>query len=314
MSHRQSHILVMGAGAVGGYFGGRIAERTDHRVTFIARGKHLEAMKTRGLEIRSPDGNATVTPRVRSEPGQAEPPDYILFTVKSFDTLKAIEQIRPVVAEQTQILTLQNGIENYPKLIGAIGEDRVIQGLCKIGAGIPEPGIIEHSAMGKIIFGETDGTETRRIARLKELFDQAEIPGIISADIHHDVWVKFAWNCVFNMLTACAGITIDRLFEKPETEALCHTIFGEVRKIAEKKDIRLTKKDEERVIESAKKLEGFVTSTLQDRRKGKKLEYDAFTGAMIRLAVKHDVAIPHIATLHGLLRAIDKTGGNLGRI
>lgn len=300
-------VLVMGAGAVGGYFGGRVAEKTSASVTFIARGPHLQTMQQHGLQLNSVDGNARVDVNAFEHPPENPLPDLILCTVKSFDTEDAIRTIRPVVTDHTQILTIQNGIENYPKLTSAFGRERVIKGFCKIGAGIAEPGVINHKAFGKITVGEKDGSTTDRLEKLKSLFEDADIPLHITREIDRKVWLKFAWNGVFNMLTAAAGVTVEKLFEHEETEQLCYHIFNEIQQVAEKEGILLCEADAKEIIEPARNLEGFTTSTYQDRQKGKKMEYEAFTGAIVRLAKKYDVHIPYNEMLYGMLKLIDNS-------
>lgn len=305
MNHFYSNIMVMGAGAVGGYFGGRIAERTDRNVALIARGKHHDALRENGLSIKSIDGDAVVRTAVFEDAREAPPPDLVLFTVKSYDTAAAIKELEAAIQEHTQVLTLQNGIENYSKLARAFGGERVIQGLCRIGAEITEPGRVVHTAMGEITAGELDGKATGRVKALEELFADAGVRFSPAEDIAHEVWVKFAWNCVFNMPTAAAEVPVDALFRVPAAEKLCYGIFEEVRAVAAEEGVNLDERDKRRIIEPARKLEGFITSTLQDRQKGKKLEYDAFTGALLRLADKHALNIPHVSTLHAMLELID---------
>lgn len=296
----------MGAGAVGGYFGGRVAEKTSVSVTLIARGSHLQAMQQHGLHLTSVDGEARIDVEAFEHPPENLSPDLILFTVKSFDTESAIQTIRSAVNDDTQILTIQNGIENYEKLAKAFGPGRVIQGFCKIGAGIAEPGVINHTAFGKITVGERNGNTSNRLEKLKVLFEEADIPLHISREIERKVWLKFAWNCVFNMLTAAADVTVEKLFEYEETEQLCYRLFSEIQEVAEKEGVSLTQKDAEDIIEPARELEGFTTSTYQDRQKSKKMEYEAFTGAIVRLAQKYGVHVPYNEMLYGILKLIDE--------
>lgn len=295
----------MGAGGVGGYFGGRIAQHTLLKVTLIARGKHLKAIQKNGLKIKSNEGNTIVNVDAFENPTEAPQADLILFTVKSFDTPEAIDTIKPVMTDTTQILTIQNGIENYPQLVKSFGSENVIQGFCKIGAGIASPGVVEHKAFGEITVGEQDGTVSTRVEKFKALCKEAQIPLHISSEIERRVWLKFAWNGVFNMVTAVANVTVDKLFEKDETVALCYAIFDEIRTIAAKEGVSITQKDGQNIIESARTLKGFTTSTYQDRQKGKKLEYEAFTGAIVRLARKHQIAVPYNKALYALLKLID---------
>lgn len=299
-------VMVMGAGAVGGYFGGRIAERTSAEVSLIARGAHLKAIQKNGLQIKSIKGDVKVQVDASDNPIKVNQPDLIIFSVKSYDTPGAIKKIKPIVKENSQILTIQNGIENYPQLVDAFGAERVIQGFCKIGAGIAEPGLVEHKAFGEITVGERNGQSPPRLKKLEQLCEDAAIPLHITPEIERRVWLKFAWNCVFNMLTAVANVTVDKLFAEEETENLCYHIFDEISKVARAEGVTVTAEDARKIIESARDLTGFETSTYQDRKKGKKLEYEAFTGAIARLGHKHGIAVPHNETLYALLKVIDE--------
>jgi 2-dehydropantoate 2-reductase len=298
-------IMVMGAGAVGGYFGGCIAERTGLKVTLIARGAHLDAIEKKGLIIRSAEKERKIKVKAFEDPQKAEKPDLVLFTVKSYDTEEAIRQLAPAVSDSTQILTLQNGIENYPKLVKAFSTQRVIQGFCKIGAGAPEPGVIAHRAFGSVTLGEQDGKVTERVKNVESLLKSAEVPVRISTEITREVWLKFSWNCILNMVTAAANVTVDKIFEHKESEQLCYQIFDEIISIAHKEGVELKKEDGAKIIESFRQLTGFETSTYQDRQKGKKMEYEAFTGALVRLADRHGLEVPHNRTLYALLKIID---------
>ncbi|MDX1619174.1 MAG: ketopantoate reductase family protein, partial [Balneolaceae bacterium] len=291
--------------AVGGYFGGRIAERTSRSVTLIARGEHLQAIRDRGLEIKSPEGDSIINSPAYDDPANAPPQDLILFTVKSYDTDKAIEQVRPAVSERTQVLTIQNGIENYEKLRRAFGEDRVIRGLCRIGANMTRPGTIAHNSLGSIVVGEPDGSTTERLEALAEVFEETRIRFSISDEILREVWVKFAWNSIFNMVTAVAAVTVDKLFEDQESERLCRDLFDEIQEVAAAEGVSLTDQDKESIIDKSGRLEGFTTSTYADRKKGKQLEFEAFTGAIVRLARQHGIRVPHNETLYALLKLID---------
>lgn len=298
-------ILVMGAGSVGGYFGAMLKKRTAAEVTFVARGTHLQAMQQKGLTIKSSNNAIKLSVRATDEPGQAPPPDLILFTVKSYDTPSAIEQIKPIVSEHTQILTLQNGIENYPKLVQAFGEKRVIQGFCKVGASLPEPGVISHAAFGEVTMGEPGGHQSERLKKIASLFKQAGIPTTVSGDIRHEVWLKFTWNCLLNMVTAAADVTVDQIFKIPEGPRFCYRLFDELQEVAEKEGVDISDEEGATIIESARSLKGFETSTYQDRQKGKPMEYEAFTGAILRLADRHGLDLPHHQSLYAILKMVD---------
>lgn len=286
--------------------GGMVDKNTNKKVLFVARGAHLEAMLFSGLVIRSPEGNSRFRVQAGDDPRAMDKVDLVLFTVKSYDTDHAIEQIRPVVGPDTQILTLQNGIENYMKLVDAFGEDHVIQGFCRIGASVPKPGVIQHSAMGTITIGDTDSGDLSRLKAVQELFSRAGVSCQVSDDIRHEVWVKFTWNSIFNMLTALMDVTVDRLFSNEIGDKLLYDMFDEIRKVAATRWVKLTDEDAENIIEGARKLnEGFETSTYQDRQHGKRLEYEAFTGAIVRLAREADIPVPIHETLYKMLNMLD---------
>jgi len=298
----------MGAGAVGGYFGGRLQDGTSAEVSFIARGEHLKALQEKGLLLKSEGVESVIKVQACRKPEDAPNPDLILFTVKSYDTDEAIQQLRSVVFPNTQILTLQNGIENYPKLVKAFSSGQVIQGFCKIGAGVPEPGVIEHKAFGEVTIGEQDGATTERLTSVEKLFKEAGVPVKISDEITREVWLKFTWNCLLNMITAAGNVTVEKIFDHPEGEQLCYALFEELLGVARAEGVSLKSEDGSKIIESAKNLTGFETSTYQDRQKGKRMEYEAFTGAIVRLGEKHGLQVPHNETLYAVLKMVGRAG------
>lgn len=300
-------IMVMGAGAVGGYFGARLAAGAPDRcrVSFIARGEHLRAMQREGLKVQSPEGDLSLGVRAFREPADAPAPDLVLLCVKSHDTAVALEQLRPAVEAHTVLLSLQNGVENEDLMAEAFGDDRVLHGVCRIGAGLERPGVIVHSAMGKVTVGAVQASLKGAAGEVAGLFQEAGVPCELSGDIRREIWVKFAWNTVFNMITGLGEVTVDRLLADPQGEALCRRVFGEVRRVAAAEGVTLDEGDESRVIDGSRGLTGFVTSTLRDRRQGKPMEFEAFAGAMVRLADSHGMEVPAVGTLYALYRQLD---------
>jgi 2-dehydropantoate 2-reductase len=165
---------------------------------------------------------------------------------------------------------------------------------------------VEHTAFGVVTVGEQDGADSDRTKRLCELFAAARIPCRVSPDIRHEVWTKFAWNTVFNMLTALGRVTVEKLFEHEAIERLCRDLFEELRRVASVQGVQLSADEVRQIIEEAKKLDGFETSTYQDLKKGKRLEYEAFSGAVVRLAGEYGIEVPHNRTVYALLKLIDR--------
>ena len=295
----------MGAGAVGGAFGSKLVKEKNNTVFFIARGPHLETIKRNGLSVQTRKEKFTLKVNFSDNPGDFNSkPDLILLTLKSFDTEIAIEQLKSVVFKKTQILSLQNGIENYPKLVNAFGEKRVVRGFCGINAEVLKPGVIQCGP-GEIFIGENKGKMSVRIQWLQSLFEESNIRCTISEDIHQDVWRKFAWNCIFNIVTATTQLKLSKIFDDPEKIQLCKNLFKEIRQVAKSQDVLLGADKEKLIFDIAKDAGDIKPSTLQDRLKGKRMEYDAFTGALIRLADKHKIHIPLNRSLYNQLKQFD---------
>lgn len=297
-------LMVMGAGGVGGYFGAKLAEGLGAEISLVARGKHLEKIQQNGLIVESIEGDFTVKGPASDDPEKLPKPDLILFAVKSYDTAQAIEQIRPVVGGKTQILPLQNGIENIPKLTETFGDERVIPGLCRIGIRIAEPGKLSHTNPGSVIVGEKGGSKSERVKIIYEAFVKAGVDSTLSDNIYREIWKKFSWNSIFNMLTAAENKTTDLLYDGGENQQRLQKLADEILSVARAEEVDLRPEDLEKITVKTQNIGAFVTSTLHDRRVGKKLEFDAFTGALLRLGNKHDISMPQYEKLHRQLEKI----------
>ncbi len=298
-------IMVMGAGGVGGYFGGKLIQNSNRGISLVARGEHLKAIKKQGLKVESIDGDFVLECPASENPVDLPRPDLILFTVKSYDTDNAIEQVKSVMTEETQILPLQNGIENIPKLVEAFGDDRVMYGLCRIGIRISEPGKLSHTNPGSVILGERDGRRSERIETIKGIYDGADVKCEISNNIRREIWKKFSWNSIFNMVTAAENQTTDQLYENGQPKPRLRKLANEILKVAKAEGVNLQKEDLEKMVVKTQNIGAFITSTLNDRRVGKKMEFDAFTGAILRLGNKHGMELPEYQKLHQDLQEAD---------
>lgn len=296
--------LIMGAGAVGGYFGAKLAKAGD-TVYLVARGAHLDAIQRFGLRVTGTMGDYVARLPADSDPAAfGITPDLILMGVKSMDTPGAIGQLTPVMGPNTQILAIQNGIGNYPLMAEAFGAHRVIRGYCRVGSEIVEPGHIHQSAFGEIVFGEEDGSMSARIQAIDELLTRAEIVSKPTASIVEEVWKKFAWNVMFNMTTGLTGVTIDRLFAQPESEAVLRKLFGEVALAASFHGVTLTEANYKAITDPMRPMIGYKTSTMQDRMKGKTLEYDIFLGYLSEQGKNHGFATPTADVLLGMFKTL----------
>ncbi len=299
-------ILIMGSGAVGGYYGVHLARINGLDVTFVARGAHLVALQRRGFRITGKaDIHLHPVQAVEDPSALSQPPDLVIMAVKSYDTPEAIRLIRPVAAPHTQILTIQNGLENYELLGEEFGSSNVIRGFCKIGAELTAPGVIDYRGLSSVVFGEEDGTPSNRVLQLQKMMEHAGIKVEVSGDIRRDAWLKFLWNAIFNMLTGITGATTDRIFEDEDAYGIAWQLFYEMQAVAGAQGVRITDKDGAAVIEETRAFGAFRTSTQQDHEKGKPLEYDAFCGYIVRKAAAFKLAVPVNRTLLALYRLLE---------
>lgn len=228
--------------------------------------------------------------------------DLILFTVKSYDTQSAINQIKPHLNQETVILTPQNSIVNDRVLAQEFGQERVIPGFAKIGVGMPQPAYVRHTGLGIINFGEYDSASSDRVKKIKSLFNQAGVQANIVENIQTARWQKYIWNCTFNIIAAIIEQPLDIILDQPETYDLCIRTIKEIEQVAIKEGINFEEVDVvAEALALAKKLGHFKPSTLEDVEKDKPIELDAFTGTVIKLAKKHDLEVPVNQTLYALL-------------
>ena len=298
-------IAVMGAGAVGGYFGA-LLHRGGLDVTLIARGRHLEAIKAHGLRIKSTQGDLTVPAKAVGDPRAVGPVDLILFCVKSYDTESAARQCLPIVQESTAILCLQNGVDNEEKIAMVAGGEKVLGGVAYIGAGVSEPGVVVHTAEGRIVFGEMRGGVSERVRRLEQIFRDAGFPAEVSSNIQAILWGKLCWNAAFNALNTLVGGDVRVLVERPETRTLARQVMEEVRAVANANNVPLSADLAERLLTWTDTAAGAMkTSTRQDLEAGKRLEVEALNGAVVRKGEAAGVPTPFNFALYALLKAID---------
>jgi len=305
--------LVMGSGAVGAYFGGKLALAGED-VAFIARGANLAALQEHGLRIEGVDGTAQLD-RVQAldDPAGAGRCDLVLVCVKSYDTPRAAAALRPAVGPETIVLSLQNGIENEDLLAAVLELPPLLGGLTHIGAELAAPGVVRHESGGRIVFGELDGRRSARAERLAALFNRARIAHHLSGHIRVMLWDKLAWNAAFNASTAITGRTVGALLADPDGRALLRAAMLEVVAVANAGGIALdAARIDPELARSAAELGHLRTSMLQDRERGRRLEHDAINGAVIRAAARAGVPVPVNRVLYGLLAALDAAAGGPG--
>ena len=277
-------ILVYGIVGVGGYFGGRLA-KAGYEVSMIARGEHLKAIKKHGLEVESINGNFTVQPALATDDlTDVEQPDLIILGVKSWQVQEAARQLKPLLSEKTMVLPLQNGANNVESLLEVLPRENVLAGLCFVVSYIDRPGRIKHVAYEpRITFGEIDNSKTKRIQKLKEVFDKAEISSLNPENIQLEIWKKFLFICTVSGIGGLTRVPIDKIRESEFLYDMMRKTAVEMKEVANAKGIPLTDKHIEMVFEIINSQPtGNTASTQRDIMEGKPSELENFNGYIVR--------------------------------
>jgi 2-dehydropantoate 2-reductase len=300
-------ILVMGAGAVGAFYGGRL-QQAGEEVVFCARGENLRALRENGLEIKSFKGDAKLSVKATDEPKEFAPYDLILFAVKSYDNEAAARQLEGCLAKDGILMTIQNGVENEEILCRFFPRESVMGGNSRVGAALVAPGKVLHTAVGVIEFGELDGRESPRARRLAEVFKRAGILGELTTDLKAIRWYKLMGNVSTNSVSALSRTTIGQMLEDPDGFNLVRTLMLETLAVGRAEGASVSDDRVDAQLDQMKKYANahtIKTSTLQDLEKGKPLEYDAISGAVVRAARRHGMKVPATETVYALLKLLD---------
>ncbi|MDI3336875.1 2-dehydropantoate 2-reductase [Defluviimonas aestuarii] len=296
-------IAVMGAGALGGYFGGRLAA-AGHEVTLIARGAHLAAIQRNGLRILSPKGDLHLQGiGATDDPATVGPVDVILFMVKNYDLEHASQAIRPMLGRDTLVVTCQNGVSAPDRLAAAIGAARVVPGVVRMPADIREPGVVRHSAEAEMFtFGELDGRTSDRVTGLRDALVAAGVNAVIPDSIQHDLWAKFIVQASLASITTLTRLDIGPLREHPATKQLFLDSIQEAEQVGRAVVPDLPAGLVENSWAFLNKFPPTMhASMLDDLRRGKPLEIDYLGGDVVRLGAELGVATPIHAVFYSAL-------------
>ncbi len=286
-------IAIIGTGGAGGYFGGKCAA-AGLDVTFVARGKHLEAMKANGLTVKSIGGDFVV-PSVKAVPDiqSIETPGLVIMGVKAWQVQGAAQELSSVTGEDTMILPLQNGISAAPEIAAETGEKHALGGTCRILSKIESPGVIHHfGTEPALVFGELDRSSSQRTVKLKELFDSAGIKSRISMDIHVDLWKKFIGICISGLL-AITQSPYGAVRELPETRRMMRDLLTEIYTLGIKENINLAADTVDKTLSNIDALPYDSTSSLtRDVWAARPSEIHYQNGTVVKLGEKHGIPTP----------------------
>jgi 2-dehydropantoate 2-reductase len=287
--------LVMGAGGVGGYFGGRLAQ-AGHEVWLVARGAHREALTRRGLRVSSILGDFEVTPAgVVENVADAGRADAVLFAVKSWQTEAAARALAPALGPGTAVLSLQNGATAAAEIGAVVGMGPMLGGVCRIMAYLSAPGHVTHAGVEPaVVLGELDGSRSARAQAVADAFASCRGVSVeLSDDIQREIWTKFLFISAISGVGAVSRVPAGRLRSTPETRRLLEAAMREVEAIARARGVALAADVVEATLRFVDGLPEDATASMQrDVMAGRPSELEAQTGAVVRLGRELGVATP----------------------
>jgi 2-dehydropantoate 2-reductase len=287
-------IAVMAAGAVGGYFGARLAQG-GHEVAFVARGRQLEALRARGLRVESPLGDIHLPDvRVTDDPARIGAVDLVLFSVKLWDTLEAAQAVKPLLDADTAVVSFQNGVVKDDILRQALGAAHVVGGLCYIAATIAQPGLIRHSGtLQKLVFGEYDGSLSPRVRQFRDACAGSGIDTEVSDQIEREIWEKFVFLVGLSGTTSLARTPIGPIRSHPRSRAFLHDVMEEVVQVARAQGVPLPPDYADQRLAFTDTVPAGMTSSMHhDLEQGNRLEVPWLSGDVAGRGTRLGVATP----------------------
>lgn len=320
-------ICIFGAGAIGGYLGAKLAAHgTD--VSLVARGAHLDAMRTNGLRLIEETGETNVSVTASSDPQDLGEQDYLLITLKAHSVPPMVEKMAPLIGKHTTILSCVNGVPwwYFYKFGGDLegtqlesvdpagaqwngfGPEKVLGCVVYPAAEVVEPGIIKHIEGNRFSLGEPDGQKSDRIVTLSRIFKEAGLKAPVRPRIRDEIWVKLWGNLSFNPISALTHATLDILCTDPSTRIVARNMMLEAQHIAEKLGVKFPI-DVGRRIDGGAAVGAHRTSMWQDLDMGRPMEIDALVGSVKELGHITNTPTPTIDTVLGLIQMRGKMAG-----
>jgi 2-dehydropantoate 2-reductase len=294
---------IMGAGAVGGFFGAKLA-KAGAPVTFIGRPAFAEAVARDGLAFEHDGRTESIRAAAVTEPSGVAGARYVLFCVKSGDTAAAARAMAPHLAKDAVVLSLQNGVGNAEGIRAHVSCP-VIPALVYAASQMPKPGHVRHTGGGRLVIG---GAERALLDGIAGLFARADVPVAVSPDIDAELWTKLLTNCAYNAVSALTMMPYAKMLAMPEVKEVMRTAAQEVFAVARAKGIAIDPGIFDRLFDFAQSMPAQISSTAQDIARGRPTEIDYLNGTVAREGEALGVATPVNRTLHALVRLLETKG------
>ncbi|WP_280768715.1 ketopantoate reductase family protein [Salipaludibacillus daqingensis] len=300
--------LVLGAGATGGYFGGRLLEKGVD-VTFLVREKREKQLKEEGLIIKSVHGDVRLKPStIRSDQQEDSPFDIVFVATKAYHFKEAMEAVEPFIRDYTIVIPLLNGIEHIEDLYTYVSKEQVVGGLCFIESTLNEKGhIIQTSEKHELAFGEMSGVKTERINQLNELFSGTKATFRLSDHIEQDLWHKYLFITTVSGITSLMRAPVGPIRDTLEGRTYIQQLFEEVRLTMEEARAPIAEGIVEKQMAIVEQLDDRMKSSmLRDIEKGHRIEADHLQGYLLLLAERTGVETPLLKLIYQHLKVYEK--------
>lgn len=312
MSQAFEHIAVIGAGAVGSFFGAMLA-RAGHRVTLIGRAPHVQAVLRDGLQLHMGGKVEAVRMKASTEMAAAKDADLVLFCVKSTDTDAAARQIAPHLAAGAVVLSLQNGVDNPPAIARHVMQT-VVPTAVYVATAMPEPGVVKHFGRGELVIGPLDAAAAQdratqhKLQAVVDLFATAKVPVRISPDVMVELWSKLMVNCAYNAISGLAQLPYGKMAALPAIRQVMQAAVLEVVAVAQAEGVNLPPQASlDAMARIATAMPAQLSSTAQDMARGKPSEIDHLNGYVARRGAELGIATPVNQTLHALVKLVESS-------
>ncbi|WP_079526465.1 ketopantoate reductase family protein [Halobacillus hunanensis] len=300
-------IVILGAGALGAYFGTRWQE-AGHEVVNLVRSGRAEQLKENGLILHSEQGDYTAEDVIIAEsPEEIEDPDLVFLAVKGYHLEGTLHWLKQLVQKGAKVYPVLNGVEHIPILQKELGEEAVLGGLSYIMATLDDKGHVVHtSSFHDLVFGPLHPSQQQICEELSLACNQANFNGRLSPNILEDIWKKYMFITAFSGITSATNLPIGEVRTYPQTFLIAKRMLEEMKELAAAHQVHLTDEHVEKAFKQLQNLEHEATSSMhQDRRKGLPLEAEHLHGGALRLGKEHNVHMPYIETIRAMIKPFE---------
>jgi 2-dehydropantoate 2-reductase len=302
-------IAVIGAGAMGSIFGGKLAQAGEDVTMLDVWQEGVDTLNANGLRVEDKSGTAeTIQVKATTDPSTVGKVDLALVFVKCYHTEEAVRNAAPIIGDQTIVMTLQNGWGNAPRIASIVGEERMLVGLTYHSATVLGAANIQHAGKGMTFMGELDGSISDRLKRIADAFQRAGFDVTMTPDILKEIWSKLALNVCTLPTSSLLRFFAGQLIEHEGTMDLMRGLLREVVNVANAQNISLSYDERWEAITSLlQRAKGAKASMLQDVEKGRRTEIDVINGAIVEAGRKLNIPTPYNDTMVWLVKALEET-------